>query len=165
MRRSRSFREAQECAVKNKKRATRGSPQVATKRPKRHAATPQDPVDIMARSDNQQSRCGQDLACGISPPAGRLLRARKRAPADSDPWEDLTRRRMAGAVIYELKNEYGYKVSLQDVADTHGLPNRHTWGGCLAYMPRAISNGNIEIKFISKVLNVFGQCAWRVRII
>ena len=89
------MREAQECAVKNKKRATRGSPQVATQRPKLRAATPQNPVDIVARSDNQQSRGGQDLVGGISPPAWRLLPARKPAPAGSYPWEDLVRRRAA----------------------------------------------------------------------
>ena len=33
---------------------------------------------------------------------------------------------MAGAVIYELKDERGYEVSLQDVADTLGLPNRES---------------------------------------
>ena len=114
------MREAPPSAVKNKKRATRGSPQGVTRRSKRHAATPQGPVDSAARRDNQQSNGGQDLAGGISPPAGRLLRARKPAPAASDPWEDLTRRRMAGAVIYELKDERGYRVSLQDVADALG---------------------------------------------
>ena len=93
------MREAPPSAVKNKKRATRGSPQDVTRRSKRHAATPQGPVDSAARRDNQQSNGGQDLAGGISPPAGRLLRARKPAPAASDPWEDLTRRRMAGAVM------------------------------------------------------------------
>ena len=35
-------------------------------------------------------------------------------------------------------------------------------GGCLAYMLRAISNGNIEIKYISDVLNVIGQYVWHV---
>ena len=120
------MREAPPSAVKNKKRATRGSPQGVTRRSKRHAATPQGPVDSAARRDNQQSNGGQDLAGGISPPAGRLLRACKPAPAASDPWEDLTRRRMAGAVIYELKDERGYGVSLQDVADALGLPNRES---------------------------------------
>ena len=33
---------------------------------------------------------------------------------------------MAGAVIYELKDERGYGVSLQDVADALGLPNRES---------------------------------------
>ena len=35
-------------------------------------------------------------------------------------------------------------------------------GGCLAHMPRAISNGNIEVKYISDVLNVIGQYVWHV---
>ena len=63
------MREAPPSAVKNKKRATRGSPQGVTRRSKRHAATPQGPVDSAARRDNQQSNGGQDLAGGISPPA------------------------------------------------------------------------------------------------
>ena len=33
---------------------------------------------------------------------------------------------MAGAVIYELKDERGYGVSPQNVADALGLPNRES---------------------------------------